>query len=162
MKSELILESFLQKQRFSRILPYITGEVLDFGGNKGELAKYIDNKYFCVNYDYTILKGRTFDTIVSLAVLEHIPLDNVNNVIKMFYEHLNKGGKVIITTPTPLCKPILEFLANLRILDKENIMEHKKYYRYIDLYKLFKKNNFNIKLYKKFQFGLNQLAIFEK
>lgn len=162
MKSEKLVEKILQKQRFKKILPFIKGKsVLDFGGNKGELQEYISQKYTLCNEDYSVLKGKKFDTIVSLAVVEHIPLEQVFEIIKMLKEHLNKKGRIIITTPTKINKSVLEFLAKINLLDGENIKQHKHYWDKEELIDLAKKADLNINHYKKFQLGLNQIIVLD-
>ncbi len=162
MRSKKLVEKILQKQRFKKILPFVKGKsVLDFGGNKGELKEYISQKYTLCNEDYSVLKGKKFDTIVSLAVVEHIQLEQVLKIIKMLREHLNKNGRIIITTPTKRNKPVLEFLAKINLLDRENIKEHKHYWSKEELFNLAKKVDLDISHYKKFQFGLNQIIVLD-
>ena len=162
MKSEKLLESLLQKQRFKKILHFIRGNsVLDFGGNKGELKNHVSQEYMLCNEDYSVLQGKKFDTIVSLAVVEHIPEEQVFEIIKMLKKRLNKNGRIIITTPTKRNKPILEFLGKLNLLDKENIKQHKHYWNKEELFNLAKKSDLNISYYKKFQFGLNQIIVLD-
>ena len=155
------MEGFLQRYRFRMVIPYIKGDIMDFGGNEGELKKFVKGKYLCVNYDNSVMDNKTFDTIVSLAVIEHIEFNEVFSIFKKFKEkHLRKGGKIFLTTPTKMAKPILEFMAWLGILDKENIAEHKHYWSKEDIYILAEKTGFKVEKYKKFQSGVNQLAVF--
>jgi len=160
INSKKFLEAFLQKERFKRVLPFLKGSVLDFGGNDGELKPYVTGTYTLVNYDHAPMENKTFDTIVALAVIEHIPVDDVFAIFKKF--KLNPGGIIFLTTPTPLSKPLLEFLAFLRILDKQNIEEHKHYWTKEEIYTLAETNKLKVKKYKKFQLGMNQYAILEK
>ncbi|RME93625.1 MAG: methyltransferase domain-containing protein [Candidatus Hydrogenedentota bacterium] len=158
------VERFLQLWRFKKIPSLNLGKVIDFGGNKGELRGHIKCEcYTLVNYDHSILKYRKADNIVALAVIEHIEKEKVFEIFKMFNEkNLVTGGRVWITTPTPLAKPILEFLAFFNIVDKDNIREHKHYWTKKEIYELAKKTGFKIEKYKRFQFGFNQFAIFRK
>lgn len=153
------MEAFLQKKRFKKVLPYLKGNVLDFGGNEGELKKYVQSDYTLVNYDHSPMENKSFDTIVALAVIEHIPVNEVYRIFKKF--KLNKNGVLFLTTPTPMSKPVLEFLAFLRILDKQNIEEHKHYWNRKEIDVLARSSGFRIKTYKKFQLGFNQYAILE-
>ena len=98
-----------------------------------------------------------------LAVLEHVETNKVELLFKEFKRILKKNGKVILTTPTPLSKPILEFLAyKLRIISECEIRDHKKYYTRNDIKELAEATNFLLDSYKLFQFGLNSSAILEK
>lgn len=37
-----LLEGFLQRKRFKKVKKWIKGDVLDFGGNEGELRPYVE------------------------------------------------------------------------------------------------------------------------
>jgi len=161
--STKFMESFLQKRRFKIILPHIIGKtLLDFGGNKGELKQFVKQDYTVCNMDWTVMLGHRYDTIVSLAVIEHIPYNEVFNLFDIFNLHLKKGGRLIITTPCKLAHPILDFMSRIGLTDRANILEHKHYWNKDELYKLAEHSKLKIISYKKFQFGLNQLVIFEK
>lgn len=159
INSSKFLEAFLQQRRFSRVLPYLKGSVLDFGGNDGELKKYVKGEYTLVNYDHAPMENKSFDTIVALAVVEHIPVEDVYKIFKKF--KLNANGLIFLTTPTPMSKPVLEFLASLHILDKQNIEEHKHYWVRKEIEDLAKASGFKVKKYGKFQLGFNQYAVLE-
>ncbi|MBU1146717.1 class I SAM-dependent methyltransferase [Patescibacteria group bacterium] len=154
-------EKLLQNRRFKIAIPYLAGDVLDFGGNEGELKKFVRGEYTLVNYDHSPMEGKTFDTIVALAVIEHINVSEVYEIFKKFKEKLRPSGKIILTTPTKTAKPILNFMVHLGLADKENIAEHKHYWTKKEILDLAEKTGFKIKRYKKFQLGFNQLAIFE-
>ena len=142
------------------VKPYLVGDVLDFGGNEGELKKFVIGKYTVVNYDHSKLNHLQVDTIVSLAVIEHLEVNDVYNIFQKFAKILKKNGRIFITTPTKFAKPILDTLACLHIVDKKNIEEHKHYWDKSDIVKLAKKTGFMILKYQKFQIGFNQMAIF--
>lgn len=159
--ASLFLEKFLQNYRFRMVKPYLIGDVLDFGGNKGELKKYVPGTYVVVNYDHSVMDGVSCDTIIALAVIEHIEMEDVFKIFSKFKTILRPGGRIFLTTPTPLAKPILELLARVGFLEKDNIAEHKHYWTKAEITKLADENDFTVKRYRKFQFGCNQLAIFE-
>ncbi len=154
-------ENFFQNWRFKIVIPYLVGDILDFGGNEGELKKFVRGGYTVVNYDHSPMEGKTFNTIVALAVIEHINVPEVYEIFKKFKERLRPDGKIILTTPTRAAKPILNFMVRLGLADKENIVEHKHYWNKKDIFNLAEKTSFRIEKYKKFQLGFNQLAIFE-
>jgi 2-polyprenyl-3-methyl-5-hydroxy-6-metoxy-1,4-benzoquinol methylase len=156
-------EKMLQNMRFSKVKPYLRGDVLDFGGNEGELGTFVKGRYDVVNYDHSKLKKIKYDIIVSLAVFEHMEIADVYNIVKTFSQNnLKKGSVLFLTTPTPASKPVLEFLAAIGILQKSNIEEHKHYWNKKELYNLAETNGLTVKKYRKFQFGFNQYAIFIK
>lgn len=73
------------------------------------------------------LSDKTVDIITMLAVLEH--LKKPEQVLSECFRILKRDGKLILTTPTPLAKPILEFLAfKLNLIDQEQIKDHQNYF----------------------------------
>ena len=108
------------------------------------------------------LRSKEFDVVTMIAVLEH--LNYPQEVLDEVYRILKNGGRLILTTPTPLVKPILETLAGLRLINKKDIQEHKNYFWPENIKKMLKLANFkeeNIKT-KFFEFGLNNLVIAKK
>lgn len=72
------------------------------------------------------------DVVTLVAVLEH--LENPSQVLRECFRVLKPGGKVILTTPTPFAKPVLEFLAfRLGLVSPREIAEHKSYFLKKDL-----------------------------
>jgi SAM-dependent methyltransferase len=109
------------------------------------------------------LQSNIADFIVSTAILEH--LDNPNSNINEAYRLLKPGGRLILTTPAPKAKPVLEFLAyTLGLISKEEVGDHKHYFNRKEIEQLliysgFKRNNIKLKT---FQLGLNNLVIAAK
>ena len=100
------------------------------------------------------LKNDEFDIITLLAVIEH--LHNPELIVNECFRALTNGGKIIITTPCTLSKPILEILAKLHIISYEEIFDHKHYFKKSELISVLKKAGFkNIKISYS---GLNILA----
>ena len=100
INSSKVFEGFLQQSRFKIALPFLKGDVLDFGGNEGELKKFVRGSYTLVNYDHAPMKNKTFDTIVALAVIEHIRAGDVFEVFNSFKHKLRPDGTLLLTTPT--------------------------------------------------------------
>ena len=106
---------------------------------------------------------RTFDQITILAVVEHIPLDQVDILFREFRRVLKDDGRVLLTTPTPAAKPLLEFLAfKLRIISAPEIADHKHYYSESDLRALAALHGLEFTAYSKFLFGFNCFASLTK
>jgi len=157
----IYIEKFLQDQRFQKVKPYLIGDVMDFGGNEGELKKHVKGKYLIVNYDHSVMENAHADSIVILAVIEHIEFDEVFRIFEKFKKILNKGGRIFLTTPTKISKPVLEAWAFLGIIDKQNIEEHKHYWSKKEIYDLAEKTGFVVKKFQRFQIGFNQSALLE-
>jgi len=103
------------------------------------------------------------DFIVAFAFLEH--LENPKNIFKELLRVLRPGGKIILTTPTPKAKSILEFLSfKLKLISPREIAEHKNYFTKKDLLLLIPKNKkFNLEInHQYFEFGLNNLLVIIK
>ncbi len=49
-----------------------------------------------------------------------------------------------MTTPTPIAKSALEYIAKMRMIDKEEILEHKHYYTNQEMQILMKQSGFYI------------------
>lgn len=156
-----LVDKFLQNCRFRKVKPFLIGEVLDFGGNRGELRKFVKGGYLAVNYDHSVMDNAQADTIVCLAVVEHLEAPEIYRIFNKFKSLLRKNGRIFITTPTKVAKPVLEFMAFAGIIGKESIGEHKHYWNKEEIYNLAVKSGFKVKKYKKFQLGFNQLAVLE-
>jgi SAM-dependent methyltransferase len=74
-----------------------------------------------------------FQTITILAVVEHLLPEQVDNFFKEIWRILAVGGCLILTTPAPHSQKILEFMACLRLVSREEVAEHKKYYNLKEL-----------------------------
>ncbi len=107
--------------------------------------------------------ARTFDQVTILAVLEHIPPDLVGPLFAEFRRILKDDGRILLTTPTPASRPLLEFLAfKLKIISGPEIADHKHYYSRADIENLATSQNLACKAYHTFQFGLNSFASLAK
>lgn len=101
----------------------------------------------------------SFDQITILAVLEHIPLDQVSVLFREFRRILKNDGNILLTTPTPASRPLLEFLAfKLKIISAPEIADHKHYWNRTDIDALARSEGFSCPTYSEFQFGLNCFA----
>lgn len=104
------------------------------------------------------LADNSVDRVFLLAVIEHLERDN--QLLPEASRILKPGGLIIITTPTPMAKPILEFLSyKLHLISEESIREHKHYYTRQELVECLNKNNCTCFKYRKFQFGMNEMII---
>jgi len=113
--------------------------------------------------DHFEFPDRTFDRVTILAVLEHIPLDQVGTLFQEFRRILKDDGRILLTTPTPAARPVLEFLAfRLKIISGPEIADHKHYYSRADIVDLARRQGLVCDAYDTFQFGLNSFASLAK
>ena len=180
-----LFEKFLGYLRYLQIKPYIMSTpkpiCVDIGcGFYGRFLKSIshlikrgygfdirgnDEKYanICiVNNSKCLgripLKDNRVDRVFMLAVLEHLPLND--RLIEEGVRVLKPGGLLILTTPTPLAKPVLEFLSyKLHLISEASIREHKHYYNRQELGYRVIKSGCAVLAYQTFQLGFNQLIV---
>ncbi len=69
--------------------------------------------------------SRTFDCVLSLAVVEHLvdPLRHFHLISSC----LSEKGIAVMTTPTPAADMVLRLLAATHVFDREAICDHKIY-----------------------------------
>lgn len=118
--------------------------------------KLINNKYS----NELDVGERCCDVVFMLAVLEH--LDDPYMLLKEIYRILKTDGILCLTTPTPLAKPVLECMANMHMINMEEIREHKHYYTDKEMQVLMKECGFFHYRYRRFCFGMNSLVIVQK
>jgi 2-polyprenyl-3-methyl-5-hydroxy-6-metoxy-1,4-benzoquinol methylase len=105
--------------------------------------------------------GETFDAITMLAVLEHIPADAQRNLAEDCWALLKDNGRVICTVPSPKVDSLIHVGKNLSILD--GMQEHEHYgFEPSHTVELFADRGFTLRRAKRFQFGLNNLFVFDK
>ena len=184
----MITDKIFRDLRGNQILKYIPDNsvVCDIGcGSNGQFLRKISSKIkkgygFDIKAEYykddkieirendlekgsIPLKDETADMVVMLAVLEH--LKEPEKIIREIRRILKNNGYFCLTTPSPKAKGILEFLAfKLKIINKNDIFEHKKYFSPKEIISLLMANGFrkeNITT-KYFEFGLNILAFAKK
>lgn len=123
-----------------------------------------NNKIFLHDLDITTdkypIKDNIIDVVISLAVIEH--LYNPDHMLNESKRILKKGGLLLMTTPTPPSKPILEFCCYTNIFKNKDALDHKIYYSKKMLIHALKKAGFKIVKHKYFQFGLNQYVVAQK
>ncbi|STQ86801.1 class I SAM-dependent methyltransferase [Helicobacter muridarum] len=107
-------------------------------------------------------ENESFEVVTLLAVLEHLnyPLDMLREIARV----LKPNGILLLTVPSHLAKPVLEFLAyRLKIVSEAEIRDHKRYYNKKDLCSLISQTP-SLALHKHnyFQLGMNNFAIIHK
>ena len=183
------LDKIIAKFRYTEVDKWVEedSKIVDFGC--GQEGKFLLRHQSKINegygFDYKIedrkinnitfinnkssqdimLEKNSVDTVFFNAVLEH--LESPREVMLNTLDILKSGGKIVMTTPTPSSKPILEFLAyKLHIINEAEIREHVHYYSKKDIEDLITYLNqyHDVKLceYKNFELGLNSLIVIEK
>ena len=107
------------------------------------------------------LADESVDHVTMIALIEHLAEPQL--LLKEAKRILKPGGRLIISTPTPKAKPILEFLAfRLKIIAAHEIADHKFYYQATSLRQCLEQEGFKNIIGTTFQFGFNQIAVAQK
>lgn len=106
-------------------------------------------------------KDEQVNAITLLAVLEHIPTQQQDQLARDCWQYLLPKGKLIITVPSPRVDQILEILLKLKLIEGMSLEEHYGY-KPEDTERIFALPLFKLLHKEKFQLGLNNLFVFEK
>jgi 2-polyprenyl-3-methyl-5-hydroxy-6-metoxy-1,4-benzoquinol methylase len=102
-----------------------------------------------------------FDAITMLAVLEHFPPAQYEDLRRGCVEFLKPGGRLIITVPSPAVDCILAMLKFFRLIDGMSLEEHHGF-EVGRTPEIFPPENFRLLERSTFQLGLNNLFVFER
>jgi hypothetical protein len=175
------LDRYLQNQRIKKAEQYIPvgSTILDIGSNDGILFKKVKNiktgigiepkiEKEIVGDNFRIIKGyfpndcagQKFDVITLLAVLEHIPPNELEKLGYACYNTLYTDGLVIITVPSPKVDLLLTMFQKLKLIDGMSLEEHHGF-KVADTKNIFSEEKFNLITHKRFQIGFNNLFVFQ-
>ena len=174
----------LQRGRFLAALPYLRGDVLDLGCNTGQILPWLkpvqryvgvdgnarvaawwQNKHPEVEFYLRNLDGdalgldRRFDTVLMLAVLEH--LSRPENILGQIRQLLKPEGRLVITTPSAMGDRIHHLGAAFGIFSREAAEEHKAQFTEESLRRLLSSQGLAVSQYRRFMLGGNQLCVGE-
>ena len=177
--TEGLLSPFLRRQRFKAARPFLKGRILDVGCGSGALAGLIDPaSYVGIEVDETSLKkakdhfpqhsfqsalpsvSEKFDTVVSLAVIEHVQDPAV--FLESLAQYLNGGPDacIVVTTPHPAADWIHYMGASIGLFSMHANEEHEDLLDREKLVKIGESIGLVMVKYGRFLFGGNQLAVF--
>ena len=178
------LERILSYFRYKRTIKHIKNKkVLDFGcgiknWNSEFIGKYpklihgVDrskpsseekNNIIAIFKDIKDLPFNDYEIVLSMAVFEHIDPFILIDILSELKDKTSKNAIIFGTTPTPLARPVLEFLSyKLKLIDESQIRDHEIYYDDFWFNKILSKTNWILSYYKTFQFGLNSEFILSK
>lgn len=182
-----LLSPMLKRQRFAMVAPYVRGDVLDVGCGPsamltlggGAITSYtgVEQNTGRVQKlrrdfpQYTFLErdlddqplglDRQFDTILLVAVIEHIY--NQKHLMRELVGVLKPEGRIVITTPTPFGNDVVHRLgATLGLFAKSARDDHIVIYNRKRFEIVAQDFQLSIERYQRFQFGCNQLVVFRR
>jgi len=179
-----IFTDFLVEQRLAQVLPYVKGKILDLGCGDATILARLPDRAGYIGVDsrqQTVDKlkgqfpdvmfvrcdldkepvdlGRKFDTVVMMAVIEHLELPET--ILSQIPSLLNPGGRLVMTTPTPGGNWIHHTGSKMGLFSQAAADEHKFIFNQHSLYSLFDQCGLEMLLYRRFLFGQNQLCVAE-
>jgi SAM-dependent methyltransferase len=178
------LDRYLRRARIARGRPFARpgDTVIDVGCGDGALfeawhdvighgvgvdpalAQRVDGPNYELHpgpFPAAVPAGIQADLITMFAVLEHMPSGQQATLAEACRRLLRPGGRIVATVPSPAVDIILHVLARLHLIDGMSIHEHHGY-RPQDTPALFPAPAFRLVLWRRFQFGLNNLFVFER
>ena len=180
----VIVSKFLERMRVSAALPYIHGSVLDLGCGYGAiLSRLTPKEYVGIEADPTVFRwlkktypnhtflqrdldtdqlelNQAFDTVVMLAVIEH--LKRPENILQQISTYLKPGGKLVLTTPSPIGDQIHQIGARVGIFSKLAMDDHETIFNQKTLTALAANHQLAPVVFRRFLLGGNQLFVFKR
>jgi SAM-dependent methyltransferase len=107
------------------------------------------------------LPDSSVDCVTMIAVLEH--LSDTDQIFSEISRVTRPKGRLILTTPSPSSRRILEFLAfRVGIVSPAEIADHKHYWSLTEIEELLGKHGFHPVTLQLFSMGMNTIAVGEK
>jgi len=104
--------------------------------------------------------GEPVDRIVILAVFEH--LERPEKILQRARQWAVRGGRMILTTPAPRAKKILDLGARWGLLSRHAEDEHERLWSIEEIRAAAEDAGWLFVRSRKFLFGLNQLVVLER
>jgi 2-polyprenyl-3-methyl-5-hydroxy-6-metoxy-1,4-benzoquinol methylase len=173
-----LLSPFLRNRRIAAVMPFIEGRVLDIGCGVGALAsRCAPDRYFGFDIDFesielarkenphhrfdAVLPAREiFDTIVGLAVIEHVP--RPVEMLRQLRSHLAPNGKIVLTTPHPAFEWLHTLGSTFGIFSDAAAEEHETLLDERAMRQLGLAADLDIDIWRRFLFGANQVFVLKK
>jgi ubiquinone/menaquinone biosynthesis C-methylase UbiE len=166
------------------VAPHIpeNSDILDIGGYDGSFLTHVrdkikrgicldpfieerkDDKIEFVRYrfsDKLPFSDASFDAVTLIAVYEHLRGVREQIAAEVF-RVLRNQGYALLTVPDTAVDHILKLLLAMRLIDGMSTFEEHAHFDSKDTVKIFDECGFRLVRWKKFQFGLNNLFIFQK
>jgi 2-polyprenyl-3-methyl-5-hydroxy-6-metoxy-1,4-benzoquinol methylase len=179
-----IIDKLLQRWRINKAAKYIPEYclLLDVGCHQGEMLFLLHKKIkhgvgidpLCTTTspykNIELLVGKfpemlsntqQFNAITALALVEHIPEQELPAFFQNCYHHLLPNGRLICTIPDEKVDKILSVLTRWRLVKGMSLEEHHGF-KVEDTPKLAAGAGFQLLKHSQFQLGMNNLFVFHK
>ncbi|EPR42148.1 hypothetical protein dsx2_2872 [Desulfovibrio sp. X2] len=178
---EGLLSPYLCRRRLAAARPHLRGHVLDFGCGGGSLARFVPpERYTGVDVDAESLRkaranypahvffpeapppDKRFDTIVMLAVIEHLddPAATLRDLAQRMTD--DPAARLILTTPHPATGLVHTLGASVGLFSRHASEEHDELLGRRALRSLGAAAGLRLASYGRFLCGANQLAVFSR
>jgi SAM-dependent methyltransferase len=177
-------DHILQRWRIVKARPFIPkgARVLDVGCHEGGLFRALGSRIsygvgvdpalsapakvgsfplLAQSFPGELPTSEPFDVITMLAVVEHLPEEDLQEVQRECVRLLKPGGVVVITVPSPAVDRILHWLIRFKVVAGTAVHEHHGF-EPGDLPGAFGKEGLRLECAKRFQLGLNNLFVFQR
>jgi 2-polyprenyl-3-methyl-5-hydroxy-6-metoxy-1,4-benzoquinol methylase len=177
-----VFTQFLAKQRLAALRPYLRGDVLDLGcGGDGVISclrpgqgyvgvdwraevlrqlqvRYPQYTFYQRDFDREpLLLGQDFDTVVLLAVIEH--LRKPETLFAQLRTLLRPDGRVVMTSPSGWGNWLHGFGARVGLFSREAAAEHHIIFSRERLATMLQPHGLVLERYRTFLLGGNQLFV---
>jgi len=179
--SRINISLMLSRIRLKKAISFVKpGRVLDAGCGLGMLADLLPDGCIYVGTDmspeavralqdrghrayecdlqHLFLPEEPFDSIVSLAVIEHLP--EPGEFLTRCHRMLNDDGVLVLTTPTPMGDRVHHLLQVLGIMGSVDEF-HVSTMSPANLRAVIEDAGYSVTHSRRFQLGMNQIAVAE-
>ena len=178
-----LLSPFLARRRYTHAARYVQADdtVLDLGCGSGAFKGYLPQgaaylgadiaRYwptgtadrFVVKVGQPLpakLRQKRITIVTALALIEH--LAKPEELFAQARRALTPGGRFVLTTPHPLGRKAHDLGGAIGVFSNDASEEHETFLDKRDLAGLAQREGFELTDYKRFLFGMNQVAEFTK
>jgi SAM-dependent methyltransferase len=163
----------LDHERVEACLPYCTGPLLDVGCGFNELARRHGDGVGVDVYPWPEIdilcdtrrlpfRDASFDTTALLAVLNHVPPQDREAVLKEVHRVLRPAGRLLVTMLDPVTGRIIHRLRLRQDPDQHErgMLEEEDYGLWdSEVRRLLEESGFRVERRRRFVFGLNNLYV---
>jgi 2-polyprenyl-3-methyl-5-hydroxy-6-metoxy-1,4-benzoquinol methylase len=170
-----LLTGFLAAKRYEAARPHLRGRILDVGCASGRLTAWCrPDEYVGVDIDVASIEiarrerpgfrfatelpaGEWFDTIVALAVLEHVrdPVALLSTLRLL----LEPAGTMVVTTPNPRFGRAYAAGARVNLFSREAHEQHEELIDQVRMNRIAAAAGLRVTHVRRFLLGANQLFV---